>query len=123
MTIGETLIAYRDAALVKFDFLRTEYDFVIEEVDIKNSWTCTIIYTKKKMIIELSAEPLDQRFHYFLKDGVKTIIFHQFFQRYDANINWPELMPLDHDYEKAMDKNILLLKKYGHNFLSGKENL
>jgi hypothetical protein len=122
MTIGEIINAYKDAALSRFDFLRTEYDFTLEEVRIEQDM-CYIIFAKKGLLIRLGYELREKRFFYSLNDGKTIMLFHEFFKRYDESINWPELMPLDDDYEKAMDKNILLLKKYGDDFLAGKESL
>jgi hypothetical protein len=122
MTIGAIIKAYRDAAFIKFDFLRSVYDFRLKDVTIKPG-VCYIEYEKKGLLISLGYELIEKRFFYYLNDGKTVVIFHEFFKRYDESINWPELMPLDEDYEKAMDKNIGLLKKYGHGFLTGEERL
>lgn len=122
MTIGEVMEVYKESAIKKFNFLVSDYSFSLTEVATKSD-TCYLLYTKNNITSCLRAEPLDKRFYYYLNDGDKVVIFHDFFNRFDETINWPELMPLDGDYEKAIDKNILLLKKYGQAFLMGGEKL
>lgn len=111
---------YEKIALAKFSFLEKEYGFSIVERRME-SYGCFIVYQKDSLQVSLGYENFEKQFFDYLRDKEKSIMFWQFFRKHDESINWPELMPLDGDYEKAIDKNILLLKKYGHGFLSGEE--
>ncbi|NCI49824.1 hypothetical protein GWC95_07820 [Sediminibacterium roseum] len=116
---------YKPIALEKFSFLVTDYGFELTEVRSENYGTFLIYGNKeKKIVLNLGYEYRDQMFYYFLNDGIKRLTFHDFFGKYDPSLlYWPDLMPKGDDFLPALEKNIALLKKYGHNFLSGKEKL
>jgi hypothetical protein len=115
---------YSPIALEKFNFLITGYGFELTEVRHENYGTF-IIYTspEKRLLLNLGYEYREERFFYFMNDGTSRIMFHEFFSRYDPSLYWPDLMPKGDDFIPAIDKNIVLLKKYGEGFLTGKEKL
>lgn len=114
---------YQSTVLEKFDFLIAEYHFVLTEVR-SEGYGCFLAYEKADRKISLGYEWRESRFFYYLMDKKTTIMFKDFFLRYDPSINWyEELMPKDNDFEPAIDRNIALLKKYGVPFLEGKDSL
>ncbi|MDR0940659.1 MAG: hypothetical protein LBM68_00365 [Bacteroidales bacterium] len=47
--------------------------------------------------------------------------FYALGEKYDKNFNWKDLQPEYVGYKKALENNVLLLKQYGYNILTGKE--
>jgi len=122
MIIKDLIEEYKNSVIDKFSFLITEYLFHLDQIEV-NADLCTIVYKKDNIIIRLHSEILDNRFYFHLNDGNKIVLFHEYFKQFDGSINWPDLMPAGRYYDDALDRNVLLLKKYGHDFLSGKQSL
>ena len=113
---------YARTVLAKFSFLESEYHFTIKEKRME-SYGYFLIYEKGLMSVRLGYEYMEERFSYILKDETMNVMFWKFFTGFDPTINWLSLMPKGRNYEDAINLNVSLLKKYGHEFLLGEKSL
>jgi len=114
-----------------FEFLITDYGFKLtEELDADFSYISE--YKKKGIRIHLDYDHKDNFFYFKLIRGddtkfpndqdtenIKTFL--ELFQKYVPNLDVYKLLPDDKQYLKSLERNAILLRKYGDKVLRGEE--
>lgn len=121
-----SFINYPNAVTSAFEFLVNDYGFkLVENRTELYGWFMSYKKQEPQRGIYLQYEFREERFKYILNDGKSEMLFWDYFHRFDPTIFWYSegLVPVGNAVVPAVEKNAALLKKYGHAFLSGKEDL
>lgn len=114
-----------------FNLLVKKYNYkIISKTD--KPYGYTIIYMKDDRKVYLSYDFKENFFYFNLIKGVNTVYpndndseniksFYELFKKNENKIDFKSLQPSDNDYLTALNKNALLLDKYGYSILKGEK--